>query len=99
MLPFADLEAYANAAILNQLSNVLVKIGGATVPGVFRQPASVVHLGPGATDTSPMVTVASSAVMESPVDQTIEIAGVPFVIGAAASDGTGLTMLTVERVQ
>lgn len=99
MLLFADLEAHANAAVLNQLANVLVTIGGATVPGVFRQPSTVVNLGGGAADTSPAVTVASSAVMDDPVDQVIEIAGVPYAIVADAPDGTGLTVLTVERTQ
>lgn len=99
MLLFADLEAHANAAVLNQLANVQVVIGGATVPGIFRKPAAVVNLGLGAADTSPSVTVASSAVMDDPADQVIQIAGVPYAIVAAAPDGTGLTALTLERTQ
>jgi len=96
---FARLEAAANASVLNHLANVQVSIDGALVPGVFRNPASVAQLGVGVADTSPTVTVASSAVMGEPVSKVIQIAGVPYVIGHAAPDGTGLTVLTVECVQ
>jgi hypothetical protein len=96
---FANLEATANAAVLNHLANVQVKIAAVTVPGIFRKPSSVASLGPGAADTSPTVTVASTAVMVEPVGKQIEIAGVPYVIVAAAPDGTGLTVLTLECTQ
>lgn len=96
---FANLEANANAAVLNHLANVRVVIAGATVPGIFRNPSSVASLGHGAADSSPSLTVASSAVMDEPVDQLIQIAGVPYAIIAASPDGTGLTTLTVECVQ
>jgi len=96
---FAHFEAAANAAVLNHLANVQVAIDGAVVPGIFRNPSSVAQLGGGVADAAPTLTVASSAVMDEPVDKTIEIAGVPYVIGASSPDGTGLTVLTVERVQ
>ena len=96
---FADLEAFANAAVLNQLSNVLVRIDGVTVPGVFRNPSTVASLGMGAADTGPTLTVASGAVMEQPVDQQVVVAGTSYVILAAAPDGTGLTLLTLGCTQ
>lgn len=96
---FANLEATANAAVLNHLANVLVKLTDVAVPGIFRKPSSVVGAGHGAADTSPTVTVASTAVMDEPVDKLIEVAGVPYVIVAAAPDGTGLTVLTLECTQ
>ena len=96
---FANLEASANASVLNHLANVQVLIQGVLVPGIFRNPATNVALGMGAADSSPTVTVASGAVMTKPVDQLIEIAGVQYSIGDAAPDGTGLTKLIVERVQ
>lgn len=96
---FAHFEAAANAAVLNHLANVQVTIDGAVVPGIFRNPASVAQMGVGAADTSPTLTVASSALMEEPVDATIQIAGVPYVIMASSPDGTGLTVLTVGRAQ
>ncbi len=96
---FAHLEAAANANVLNHLANVQVAIAGATVPGIFRRPSTVANLGNGIADTSPTLTVASSAVMAEPVEQLIHIAGVPYTIVAALPDGTGLTTLTVECVQ
>ncbi|MDK6078929.1 head-tail joining protein [Massilia varians] len=96
---FANLEAVVNANVLNHLANVRVDIAGTMVPGIFRRPSSVANLGGGAADISPTLTVASSAVMDDPVDQLVHIAGVPYAIVAAAPDGTGMTMLTVECVQ
>lgn len=96
---FADLEAFANAAVLNQLSNVMVSIDGVMVPGVFRNPSTVASLGMGAADTGPTLTVASGSVMEQPVDQQVVVAGTAYVILAAAPDGTGLTLLTLGCAQ
>lgn len=96
---FANLEAAANANVLNHLANVQVLIQGVTVPGIFKNPASVAALGMGAADSSPTVAVASSAVMPEPVGKVIEIAGVPYAIADTAPDGTGLTKLFVERAQ
>lgn len=96
---FANLEAAANAHVLNHLANVQVVIAGVTVPGIFRRPSMVATLGGGAADTSPTLTVASSAVMDEPVDQLIQVSGVPYAIIASSPDGTGLTTLTVECVQ
>ena len=99
MLLFADLEAHANAAVLNQLSNVQVIIGGTTVTGIFRRPSAEVNFGSGAADTSLSVTVASSAVMDEPVGNLVVVAGVPYEITADAPDGTGLTKLTLAKTQ
>jgi hypothetical protein len=98
-MSFAALEASVNASVLAHLANALVHIGGVDVPGIFRNPSSVAALGHGAADTSPTVTVASSAVPADAVDQLIEINGVPYSIVNPAPDGTGITVLTVECVQ
>lgn len=92
-MSFANLEMMVNANVLNTLANVQVLIAGAMVPGIFRKPSIVQGMGIGSTDTSPFVTVASSAVMDEPQDQEIEIAGVPYVILKPEPDGTGLTKL------
>jgi hypothetical protein len=96
---FDRLQALTNASVLNQLANAQVTIGGATVPGIFRNPSSVANLGNGAADTIPTVTVASSAVPQGAAEQLIQINGVPYVIVNPAPDGTGLTTLTVECTQ
>lgn len=92
---FADFEMQTNMHVLNTLSNVRVTIAGVDGPGIFDQPSAVARLGIGAADTSPTVVVASSAVMDDPVDQQIEVAGVAYIIGGADPDGTGLTTLTL----
>ena len=96
---FARLEAVVNAAVLNNLANVQVQIGGVTVPGIFRTPSSTDRLGAGAANITPTVEVASSAVMAEPVGQRIEIAGVPYMITETQPDGTGMTALLVECTQ
>lgn len=96
---FAKLEAVANAAVLNHLANVQVAIDGHLVPGLFRNPSSVAELGGGMTTVSPTVVLASGAVMVEPEGKAITVAGVPYVICASDPDGTGLTTLTLERVQ
>lgn len=93
---FADLEMFANAAVLNQLANVRVALGDRLdVPGIFKNPSVVAGVGIGATTTGPTLTVDSGSVMDKPVDQTITVAGMPYVILASDPDGTGLTVLTL----
>lgn len=96
---FAALQSRVNANVLQHLANARVSIGGAEVPGIFKNQAHVAMLGDGVASSSPVLTLASSAVPADPVDKTIEIDGIPYVIGAADPDGTGLTRLTVEQTQ
>jgi len=96
---FAALEAAANVAVLRHLANAQVGVAGATVPGIFDCPSTVVDLGMGAADVSPTVKVASSALPADPVEQEITINGVPYVVITASPDGTGMTVLTVGRTQ
>lgn len=98
---FAELEMAANAAVLNQVSNVQVIIPGQPdpVPGIFRNPTTQANLGMGAADTGPTVTVDSGAVMDSPVDKLIAVAGIAYTILEAMPDGTGLTKLILGCTQ
>jgi hypothetical protein len=99
MSAFAALEATVNASVLQHLANARVRIAGDEVDGIFTNPAQLAALGAGAADTRPSVVIAAAAVPADPVDQFIEIDGVPYVIGAADPDGTGMTRLIVERTQ
>jgi len=96
---FAALESVANAAVLRHLANAQVRVAGVTVPGIFSKPASVVGTGPGAADTSPTVKLASAGLPADPVDQPIEIDGIPYLVVDHAPDGTGISVLTVECTQ
>lgn len=100
MLLFAELEMAANAATLNQLANVMVGIGGESVPGIFRKPSVVAsNFGQDAADSRPSVTVASIAVMDKPYRQPITVAGVAYVILEDEPDGTGLTKLMLGAAE
>jgi hypothetical protein len=92
---FANLQLAANSAVLNHLANKQVTIGGAVVPGIFRNLASEAQLGMGVSSSSPVVTVASSAVMVEPVGKQLTIDAVRYEIVDAGPDNTGLTILTL----
>lgn len=98
-MSFLAAQNRVNASVLAHLANARVLIAGAEVGGIFRNPSRNVEMGTGAADTRPSVTVATSAVPESPVDSSIDIDGAPYIIGAQEPDGTGLTVLWVERTQ
>jgi hypothetical protein len=98
-MSFAALKSRVNASVLRHLADAEVLIGGVTVQGIFRNPSVVASLGDGAADTRPTVSVASGVVPDDPADQVIEIDGVPYSILYDAPDGSGMTLLTLERVQ
>lgn len=100
MSSFALLKAMTNASVLNTLADAKVRFAGSDtdVPGMFRDPSSVVNLGAGAEDTSPTITVATSAVPADPVDQLVQVDGVQYLIRNAPPGGSGLTTLTLECV-
>lgn len=98
-MSFAAFQALTNASVLQHLANARVLIGGEDVPGIFRNPSQGVAMGMGAADSRPTVMVASDAVTSEPVDTRIDIDGTPYIVGAAEPDGTGLTVLVVERTQ
>lgn len=98
-MSFLAAQSRVNASVLKRLANARVLIAGREVDGIFRNPSQTAQAGIGAADTRPSVTVASSVVPEHPVDSVINIDGAPYVIADHAPDGTGLTVLTVERTQ
>lgn len=98
-MTFLAAQSRANASVLRHLANARVLIAGVEVTGIFRNPSQNAALGIGMADTRPSVTVASSAVPENPVDSVIDIDGAPYTISTHEPDGTGLTVLRVERTQ
>ena len=98
-MSFLAAQNRANASVLRHLANARVLIAGVEVDGIFKNPSLAASMGIGAADTRPSVTVASSAVPENPVDSVIDIDGAPYIIGAQDPDGTGMTVLWVERTQ
>lgn len=98
-MSFAALESRVNASVLRHLANVRVLIAGEEVDGIFRNPAQTVQLGMGVADSRPTLSLLSSAVPAAPVGMEIEIDGVPYIISAVAPDGTGITVLLVDRTE
>lgn len=97
-MSFARLKAMTNASVLNTLADAQVRFAGSDVdvPGMLKDPSTVVGIGVGAEDTSPTVTVATNAVPAEPAEQLVQVDGVSYLIRHAAPDGTGLTTLTLE---
>ena len=98
-MSFLAAQNVVNASVLRHLVNARVSIAGVEVGGIFKNPSQAAAMGIGAADTRPSVTVASSAVPENPVDSVVDIDGAPYIISATDPDGTGLTVLWVERTQ
>ena len=98
-MSFLTAQSRVNASVLRHLGNARVLIAGVEGVGIFRNPSMTVPMGLGAADTRPTITVDSSSVPDGPVDTVIDIDGEPYLILAADPDGTGLTVLRVERTQ
>ena len=98
-MSFAALESRVNASVLKHLANVRVLIAGEDVGGIFRNPSQTVQLGMGVAESRPTLSLASSAVPSAPVGTELEIDGVPYIVSAEAPDGTGITVLFVERTE
>ena len=97
-MTFALLKAMTNASVLNTLADAQVRFAGsdADVPGLFNDPTTIASLGVGVDDTSPTVTVATNAVPANPVDQSVQVDGISYLIRYARPDRTGLTTITLE---
>lgn len=101
--PFAALEQRANAAVLDTLSNALVRLaGGHQVPAIFDQDYVVATVGDaGMAATAPAVTVPTSAVPRPFSGIAVEVTYLGAVTRWKAAehhpDGTGLSVLLLER--
>lgn len=98
-MSFAALQSRVNASVLRHLANVRVLIAGEEVDGIFRNPSQTLQIGMGVADSRPTLSLNSAAVPSAPVGTEIEIDGVPYIISAEAPDGTGITVLLVERTE
>lgn len=95
--PFASLEARLNAVTLKKTANATALINGVEVDGVFSNGYEQVAFGVGMADTNPTFRLPTDAVPADPVDTTIAIDGVGYIIKAHEPDGTGMTILRLEE--
>lgn len=98
-MSFASLESRVNASVLKHLANVRLTIdGGAEIDGIFRNAPATVDVGIGMTSSAPSLTVDTANVPADPVGRTVQIAnGTTYRIAAQEPDGTGLTVLILEK--
>lgn len=98
-MSFAALEARVNASVLKHLANATVIIAGETCPGIFKTPSQIAGPSLGHTDGRPQLTIASSFVPDEPVDRPIVVNGIPYAVGTCDPDGTGLSVMFLDRTQ
>lgn len=96
--PFAALETRVNSAVFNRLSNVECVLSGITVSGIFDQAYDVAGAGlSGLSSSTPAFTLPTSAVPASPVGMALAVRGVNYAVAEHQPDGSGLSVLILER--
>lgn len=94
---FAALETRVNAAVLARLANARVLLGGVDVDVIFENPSATAGGGLGMASTAPTVKLLTASVPANPVGQTFDVAGVTWEIADHDPDGTGWSVLVLER--
>lgn len=73
-------------------------VGGAPVRGIFDNGYALAQVGAlGMAGAQPTLTLPTAAVIGEPVGQSVLISGVPYVCAAHVPDGTGVSVLLLER--
>lgn len=109
--PFAALEARSTAAVFRHLANTEVQLLDRQVPAIFDAAYATAGVGTlGMASTRPVLLMPSSSVPRQvlswlmyftqpfdPVDVQVTVEGVVYTITAVEPDGTGMTLLVLER--
>ena len=73
-------------------------LGGVAVQGIFDKAYQFADVGgSGMAATQPVYTLATSAVPANPVGTTLVVGGVSYSVAAHEPDGTGVSLLLLER--
>ena len=73
-------------------------LGGVAVKGLFDKAYAFGEVGgSGMASTQPVYTLATSAVPANPVGTTLVVGGVTYSVAAHEPDGTGVSLLLLER--
>ena len=73
-------------------------LGGVAVQGIFDKAYQFADVcGSGMASTQPVYTLATSAVPANPVGTTLVVGGVSYSVAAHEPDGTGMSLLLLER--
>lgn len=87
LTPFFSTAEFADDALLD----------GVAVQGIFERAYMTAGAGMGMSSTAPAFTLPSSAVPASPVGKPLVIDGANYAVAATEPDGTGITLLILER--
>ena len=95
---FAALEARLNRAVLSHLSNVVATVNALPVTAIFDSSSAIGSVGPyGMATTAPQLTIATASVPASPVGLPVVANGVNYLIAEHMPDGTGISVLVLEK--
>lgn len=95
---FQTQELQTAQTVLQCLANCAVTIGAnPAVPAIFDNGFALGSVGIGMAGTQPSLRVLTSAVPADPVGQAVVVNAVNYAVAAHEPDGTGLSMLMLER--
>ena len=96
--PFAARETRLNTAVFAHLANTSATVNGVAVTGIFDNGYSAGNVGGmGIASTQPTLTLSTASVPANPVGLTVVAASVTYTIAEHQPDGTGVSMLYLER--
>ena len=110
--PFAALESRLNSAVFSRLANVETTLAGQVVRGIFDNAYQLADVGgAGMASTQPTLTLPTAQIPPvvidwfrhyaepfDPADLHMQIAGATYKAVAHEPDGTGVSLLLLERV-
>lgn len=112
LAPFADIEAMINAGCMSLLANVETTLAGVVVPGIFDNAYQLADVGgAGMAGTQPTLTLPTALIPPivldwfrfyaepfDPADLVMQLNGAAYKVVAHEPDGTGVSLLLLERV-
>ena len=98
MIDFAAIETQVNTSVLNVMGNATLTWGtSSTADGVFRKPSAVL-LGDLVQGDQPSFTALTSHIGSLAYGAAVAINAVNYTVARNEPDGTGVTVLTLQKV-
>lgn len=96
-MSFAALEARVNASVFKHMANAQATVDGNPVDVIFDGAYVTSDVGMGMANARPAITLATSDVPATPNGKPVIVNGVTYAIAAHEPDGTGVSVLLLER--
>lgn len=97
--PFAARETRLNTAVFAHLANTSATLGGVAVTGIFDNGYSAGNVGGmGIASAQPTLTLPTASVPANPVGVTAVVASASYTVAEHQPDGSGVSVLYLERV-